>query len=625
MTASESTPLRDRYLTLIEQIIANTLQGKIRSKHQVYRTLGENINLGTGEIFERCLDERSAQAKEALESQTDELKKAKATRQMRAIQTIQDAWQQWQKEKQQTNTISQAQTAILSAPERERFLVLLQVLDINQPQPLTPGQIEQLAKSLQPNESDSQIQQIIAGLTRGLQAINALEDSLVSWIYEQSSSVLGFEGVPGQQGPWNVWAGKVKSILPQKLLQSQALNQSASEVAIAYRNAELSAWIELTVILRWLQQGLVSWFDRQPYSSQWGRRLSSATLITFAVIWNELANGLQQGNDSQGLVRGSFQAVLQILRNFARRKDFPLYGGIFASFAGEGLRDTLKYLDDPLKEIEKTQEKGRILTLLGYSQRTLGRYDRAKDFHQEALEIARAAGDFRCEIANLNHLSRISIAEKDYEAAINHSQRALIVARQKGDRVGEANALTNLGYSEVLAARQREQMEAEVYEVSIEYLKQSLLLSERLGDVFDRDVVRYQTQALAYNSLGIAYTLVEQPTTAIEYLERGVEAARAIGDLYLTGLNYTYLAEAYYRLNNTELALYNGSLGMFFLERISARDWRQAAGLITIVQGQMEEVAFNSLLAQIRSQIVAVIGVDGFDSLPQLLESYRRS
>ncbi|OKH19464.1 hypothetical protein NIES593_20925 [Hydrococcus rivularis NIES-593] len=628
MTASDSS-WRDRYLDLIEQIVTNTLQGKVRSKNQVYRTLTENISPGTGEIFERCLDERMSQVREGLDKQTDEMKQAKATRQLRALQTIQDAWQQWQKEKQQTQSLSKATTQILSAPVEERFLALLQILDINQTQPLTQTQIQQLAKSLKQtaesnpdSEIASDLLQIADGLTRGLQSISALEGHLVSWMYEQGGSALGFEGIPGQRGPWSVWAGRINSLFPQQLFQLQALNQPATKLAQAFQNAELSVWIELAVILRWLQQGLVSWFDQQPYSAKWGRLLSSSTLMTFAVIWWELSNGLSPGSQ---LSRACFQIVLQILRNFAGRADFPLYGGIVASFSGEGLRNTLKYLDEPLREIERTQEKGRILTLLAYSQRTLGQYEQAKAFHQEALEIARSAGDSRCEIANLNHLARTSIAQKDYQAAINYSQRALIIARQTGDRLGEANALANLGYSEVLADRQREQMLPEVYEASIEYLKQSLSLSDRLGDAIDREVVRSQTQALAYNSLGIAYTLIEQPAIAVEYLEKGVEAAQRVGDLYLMGLNFTYLAEAYYRLNLLDRAIYNGCLGMSFLERISAQEWRQAAGLMTILQGRIGNETFQTLLQQHRSKIVPAIGVDGFDYLPQLLEQYRRS
>jgi tetratricopeptide (TPR) repeat protein len=202
------------------------------------------------------------------------------------------------------------------------------------------------------------------------------------------------------------------------------------------------------------------------------------------------------------------------------------------------------------------------------------------------LEIARTAGDRTCEIANLNHLSRACVAQKDYETAISYSQRALILARQSGDRLGEANALANLGYSEVFQAQQLEQTEPEVYETAINYLQQGLQLCERLGD--------NQSKALCCSSLGIAYLVLAQPESAIPYLEFGLQAAQFSGDLYLQGLNLASLAEAYYGQQNIEKAIYTGSLGMYLLKQIASSQWRQAAGLLTILQGQMGVEAFQN-------------------------------
>ncbi|HEY9669390.1 MAG TPA: tetratricopeptide repeat protein, partial [Coleofasciculaceae cyanobacterium] len=316
---------------------------------------------------------------------------------------------------------------------------------------------------------------------------------------------------------------------------------------------------------------------------------------------------------------------LQILRAFAQRAYFPLYGGVFASFSGEYLQDALNYLDEPLKQVEGTQEKARILTLLGYSQRILGQYERANSFHQEALEIARQAGDKPCEIANLNHQSRICVAQKNYTEAINYSQRALILSRSVGDRLGEANALANLGYSEVKKAQQLEEMEPTVYETAIEYLKQGFQLSEKLdASVWDSFASR-QSQALACNSLGLAHIALQQPQAAIEYLHKGIEAAKFSGDLYLQGLNFTYLAEAYYSLQNLDQAIYMSCISMYFLERIGCKEWRQSAGLLIILQGQLGAEAFQNLLGQHRDEIVKNIGLDGYDHLPQLLEQYKCS
>jgi hypothetical protein len=119
--------------------------------------------------------------------------------------------------------------------------------------------------------------------------------------------------------------------------------------------------------------------------------------------------------------------------------------------------------------------------------------------------------------------------------------------------------------------------------------------------------------------------MVEQFQVAASYLETGVEAADFSGDFYLQGLNFAYLAEAYYGLNNLERAVGAGAVGMYLLEQIDCQEWRQPAGLLTILQGQMGVEAFQKLLEQQRAKIIAVIHVDGYDRLQQLLEQYKKS
>ncbi|HEY9750163.1 MAG TPA: tetratricopeptide repeat protein [Allocoleopsis sp.] len=617
-SVSGATPLASRYQELIDRIVEMTLKGKIRSKEQVYQMLLQEVSSGTGEIFERCLGDRLSAAQRQVEIQTDELKLAKANRTSRALQTIQGEWERWQEQNQATEMLTTAVRQVVVAEADQRLATLLQVTDPNRGQIVTLQQWQQLAKGLQQQastvteaEAQQQIEQLAIGIGRGIEAWRRLEDHVVSWIYEQGQGQLGFEGVPGQRGPWALWAKQVGSPMPQALFQALAHEQSAADWS-RNQTVDLEDWIELTVILRGLQQGLVTWFDKLVYDSKVGSKLSISTFLAFAVLWSQLAVGL-----GDRFANAAFQTTLQILRTFAQREYFPLYGGIFASFAGNYLRDALNYLDEPLRRAEGTQEKARILTLLGYSFRAQGQYERAQNFHQQALELARTAGDRPCEIANFNHLSRACVAEKNYAEAINYSQRALILSRQAGDRLGEANALANLGYSEVLQAQQLEQVEPETYERAIEYLQQGLKLSERLGD--------RQSQALCLSSLGIAHIVLDQPQMAIAYLEGGIQAAQFSGDVYLQARNLAYLAEAYYRLEHLEKSVYSGCLGMYLLEQMASNEWRQPAGLLMILQGQMGEAGFQAALAQHRRQIAAVIGVDGYDHIPQLLEQYRHS
>ena len=630
----DSRPLRDQYIELIDEIVQATLKGKIRSKEQVYQMLLQGVSTGTGEIFDRCLDEQMNATQQQVDNPVSEMKQAKAIRSLRALKTLSGEWERVQEKKRTSQALTGAVQAITTVDSSERLTALLRVIDPNRQQVLNLQQLAQLGKDLQQQAQQStdphkaqELQQLSQGITAGLTSWQRLEDYVVSWIYDQNQG-LGFEGLPEQRGPWAVWAKQVNSPLPKSLFQAIAQNQSLHEWVDQQPSLELSSWVELAVILQCLQRGLVAWFDKMVYDSKMGAKLSISTFIVFAVIWSQLANALSQAitlAEREVLINGCFQVSLQILRAFAQRDYFPLYGGVFASLNGNSLRDALNYLDEPLRQVEGTQEKARILTLLGYSLRAQGLYDRATAFHQQALEIARGAGDRICEIANLNHLSRICVAQKNYAEAINYSQRALILSRQSGDRLGEANALTNLGYSEVFQAKEQAQLESEVYERAIQYLEQSLQLLARLGDSLGGGYASHQSQSLCFSSLGIAHVVIEQPQKAITYLEQGWQAAQISGDLYLQGVNLAYLAQACYSLQNLAQTLYTGSLGAYLLEQIGSSDWRQPAGLLTILQGQLGAEVFQALLEQERSKIIAFIGVDGYDYIPQLLQKYRDS
>ncbi|HEY9670055.1 MAG TPA: tetratricopeptide repeat protein [Waterburya sp.] len=631
----DSKPLRQQYFELIDEIVQATLKGKIRSKEQVYQMLLQGVSTGTGEIFERCLEEHRSSTQQQVDNPVSEIKQAKAIRSLRALQTISAEWERVQKQNRISEAITTAIQAITTAHPPDRLAALLRVIDPNRQQVLNLQQLAQLAKALQQqaqqsSDSDTatEMQYLSQGISAGLASWERLEDYLVSWIYDQSQGTLGFEGLPEQRGPWVLWAQQVKSPLPQSLFLAIARNLPLNEWADQHPSLELAAWVELAVVLQCLQRGLVAWFDKMVYDSRVGAKLSISTFIVFAVIWSQLAIAWSQAliNAQRDVfVNGCFQVSLQILRTFAQRDYFPLYGGVFASLSGNYLRDALNYLDEPLRRVEGTQEKARILTLLGYSLKAQGQYERANAFHQQAIEIAREAGDRICEIANLNHLSRLCVTRKIYNDAIDYSQRALILSRQTGDRLGEANALANLGYSEVFQAKEQAQVESDVYERAIHYLEQSLQILERLGDSVGSGYASHQSQAFCFSSLGIAYVAIEQSQTAISYLEQGWQAAQFSGDLYLQGVNLAYLAQASYRLQDLETTIYTGSLGAYLLEQIGSSDWRQPAGLLTILQGQMGLDAFQTLLKQQRPKIIAVIGVDGYDYIPQLLKKYRDS
>ncbi|TRU86532.1 MAG: tetratricopeptide repeat protein [Microcystis novacekii Mn_MB_F_20050700_S1] len=599
---------KETYNALIERIVNLTLEGKIRAKSQVYNLLAEGLKNGTGEIFERCLSEKIIVTRSQLET------KIKATRVLRALETLESEWEKYQKTNQQNSLTAAAIDNLVKIDREDRLLTLVNLIDPNQNNALTLEQLQQLAKHLQTvsqQRGEADLWQIATGINLGLNTWSNLSNDLTSWLYEQNRH-LGFTNDNERVTPWQIWASKVNPSWLKRVLESLANQQAFDSLT---QDLTLTDWVETAIVFQYIQRGLINFFDQRIYSEKLGAKLSISTFITLALIWSMLTNSFEQVSKNSLYSRGCFQMALQILRTFAQRDYFPLYGGIFASFSGSYLKEALDYLSIPLRYVEGTEEKARILTLIAYSNRIRGDYPQARECHQQALEIARQQQDSACEIANLNHLSRLNAIQKNYTEAINLSQRALILSRQQGNSLGQANALANLGYSQVQEAQQLERYDPEIYQTLIEYLKQGLKLAESLQD--------WQSKSLCCSSLGLAYLVLERTQDAINILLQGLESAKYYGDIYLQGLLLTYLGEAYYQDKNFEQAIYMGCLGMYWLHEIGATEWRQAASLLTVIRGK-NIPEFEQTFSQERSSLIKSLGVEGYQYISEILSKYQQ-
>jgi tetratricopeptide (TPR) repeat protein len=598
--------LQARYGKTIDDLITETLKGKIRGAFQIYDRIVQEFETGSDEIFEQSMTDRQQVIATNLESD-DDLKQAKAIRQQRALKTIRSEWQRYQSEQQRKDTIASALSQILTASPDDRLGAWLNTIDLNQPNSLTLDQQKELATRLKGMAAgDPVLGAIVEGIPLGLQAWKNLELNVVSWLFERSSN-MGFADEPESVGPWKVWAKEVKSTVPESLFR--LLSQKNSDVADWQMVVRDEDWVALAIVLLTAQRGVVAWAETQPYTSKGGRQLCISTFLTFMVLWSQLSSQFATLRPSlQGV---SFQIVQQLLRSFSQKAYFPFYGGMVALLSQGSLNDLLTYLDAPLRQVAQTQEKARIMTLIGYSQQVIRNTEGAISFHQEALAIAQAAEDHLCAIANLNHLSRTYAMAKDYDEAINFAQQALITARQKGDALGQANALANVGYSEILRSRQFDRLDEDSAEIPISQLMQGLQLASGQDD--------RASQALCNNSLGIAYVMINQAAKALPYLVQGLQAAQESGDRYLQGMNLTYFSSAQSLLGKTEEAMLYAILAMYTLEQIQASEWKQSCNDLLILRGRLGLEAFDIQMQALRSQVIRSIGVDGYDHVLTLL------
>jgi tetratricopeptide (TPR) repeat protein len=108
---------------------------------------------------------------------------------------------------------------------------------------------------------------------------------------------------------------------------------------------------------------------------------------------------------------------------------------VLEGLAAEPQRDT---------EIDK-QARASIFFQLGQLLYTLGRYDEARHWLNQALEINRALQHAAGEAATLHQLGMIHQERGEYEAALEQYQRSLTIAEELGDRSGVAKSRGQIG------------------------------------------------------------------------------------------------------------------------------------------------------------------------------------
>ncbi|MBS9771827.1 MAG: tetratricopeptide repeat protein, partial [Trichodesmium erythraeum GBRTRLIN201] len=88
---------------------------------------------------------------------------------------------------------------------------------------------------------------------------------------------------------------------------------------------------------------------------------------------------------------------------------------------------------------------GICLTDLGNVYYSQGEYDKAMEYYQQHLQIARGIGDRSGEGRALGNLGVVYNSQGEYDKAMEYYQQSLQIAREIGDRSGEGGALGNLG------------------------------------------------------------------------------------------------------------------------------------------------------------------------------------
>jgi tetratricopeptide (TPR) repeat protein len=478
----------------------------------------------------------------------------------------------------------------------------------------THEQLLQLALALRiDSQADQGWPDWSSGLLQGIRSWQQIQPLLVQWLFNQGQ---GKESAP-PQSPWQLWAQQPIGALARALFQQLATDEAIAPWVTRHANMPVSDWVEVLVLLYRIQERLLAWVDGQSEEAPVGAGCPRSLYLGFASTWLQLAHGWEQAadlspRDRRQLAQSARQLGLEALCFLVHHPHFPLYPGRFLLFSRQQFQQALQYFDQPWHVLKDSPTQARLLTLIAAYIGMSGNLSKAAQMHSIAHNLAELASDRPCMVANLNHRSRIHSWCHEWEPAIASGERALQVARQIGDRRGEVNALANLGFAQVAQAQALELPLAHAH-TAIEQLKTGLRQAKQLKD--------RRSQGLSAVGLAMAQVTVGQAELALPWIRSALAIAIECDDVYPKAHNFSLLAETCYQLNHSSDAIYAAAIAMSLFHRLQARDWRQAAGLLRILRGQLGP-RFANLLHQERQAIVTHLGTEGFVQIVPLLDRY---
>jgi tetratricopeptide (TPR) repeat protein len=177
--------------------------------------------------------------------------------------------------------------------------------------------------------------------------------------------------------------------------------------------------------------------------------------------------------------------------------------------------------------------QGSTLNNMGLVYDPLGNYEKALDYHNQALEIREEIGDLRGQGMSLHNIASLLYRLGDYHKAIEYNNRALKIRKEIGDRRGQGITLNNIGFIFDYLGDYRKAFE--------NYVK-ALRIQKEIGDRWG--------EAVSLTNIGFLHGRRGENQTALEYFTRSLKIRTEIGDrrgqaitLNCFGMVYTELNE----------------------------------------------------------------------------------
>ena len=229
------------------------------------------------------------------------------------------------------------------------------------------------------------------------------------------------------------------------------------------------------------------------------------------------------------------------------------------SKASEKITYLMSYLRDVQAEGDKA-EVGRVYNNLGNAYKSLGNFNKAIEYHNLHLTIAKDLGDKAGEGRAYGNLGIAFNSLGDLSKALEYHTLDLSVAKDVGDKAGEGSAYCNLG--NVFQS-------LGIFNKAVEYHNLHLTIAKDLGDKAG--------EGRAYGNLGIAYRSLSDFNKAVEYHNLHLTIAKDLGDKVGEGRAYHNLGNAFHSLGDFNKAVECYNLHVTITKDLGDKAWEGRA------------------------------------------------
>ncbi|BBD63194.1 TPR repeat-containing protein (plasmid) [Nostoc sp. HK-01] len=143
-----------------------------------------------------------------------------------------------------------------------------------------------------------------------------------------------------------------------------------------------------------------------------------------------------------------------------------------------------------IDDLRNSDYEAFILNNIGGTYQKLGQYDKALEFHEQAL--TKKGKGYEGEATTLNYIGGVYLKQGKYDKALEAYQRALAINKFLGNMEAGGTVLHNIG---VVYSTQGK------YDKALEFYQASLKLAKKIGDLPGEAVTLYST-GLVYRDLG---------------------------------------------------------------------------------------------------------------------------